>query len=95
MSVPGLLIPAIPVALTAVSWLASGVFLGDLFPFPAGWLAFALGSALACASARPAGDAIAAASGIPVAAVWWYLSAHGGRHAGPVAFRAAVRRGQR
>jgi hypothetical protein len=83
MTAAGLMlkVTAVPVVLTALSWVLSGVVLGRLFPFAAGWLFFAAGGTLACAFARPG--------------AWWYLSAAGGRHAGPVAFRAAARRRQR
>jgi hypothetical protein len=85
-------VTAAPLALTALSWLASGVVLGRLFPFPAGWLSYASGAALACAVTGPRACTAAVAASAAVAAAWWYLTARGGRHAGPVAFRPAARR---
>jgi hypothetical protein len=90
-----LAVSALPLAATALLWLASGVFLGRLFPFAPYWLAIALGGALACGAARTAGCTVAVAADIPVAAVAWYLTARGGRHAGRLAFRTAARRGAR
>lgn len=80
----------IPLALAAVSWLGSGVILGRLFPFPAGWLFFAAGAVVACAFTGRGACTAAAGASVLVAGAWWGLADSSGT--GRAVLRAAARR---
>ena len=81
-----------PAALTAVLWLASGIILGILPPFPPMWLSMAVSVTAVLAFRGLPACAAGAGASIPVAGVAWYLSRHGGRHEGHLAVRTAAGR---
>jgi hypothetical protein len=81
-------LPAVPLAIAAVLWLASGAALGCLLPFTFLWSASAAACVAVCAVTGTAVQTLALAVNLPLAAGCWVRSRGPGVHAGRVAFRA-------